>query len=53
MNSGRSVTARLVLRDGETVFNSPMAEVTNDELIRQMVEREITGLWPDAAASRG
>jgi ABC-type sugar transport system ATPase subunit len=31
-----------VLRDGETVFSAPMAEVTNDELVRQMVGRTIS-----------
>lgn len=46
MNELRQVGDRAtVLRDGETVFSSPMAEVTNDELIRQMVGREITGLY--------
>lgn len=30
-----------VLRDGETVFTGPMAEVTNDDLVRLMVGREI------------
>jgi rhamnose transport system ATP-binding protein len=30
-----------VLRDGETVFTAAMAEVTNGELVRQMVGREL------------
>ena len=30
-----------VLRDGETVFTSPMSEVTNDELVRHMVGRAL------------
>ncbi len=46
MNELRQVGDRVtVLRDGATVFTSAMAGVTNDELIRQMVGREITGLY--------
>ncbi len=32
-----------VLRDGETVFSGLMGDVTNDELIRQMVGRPVDG----------
>jgi rhamnose transport system ATP-binding protein len=35
-----------VLRDGRVVGTRPMAEVTRDELIRLMVGREITAVFP-------
>ena len=35
-----------VLRDGETIETRPMAEVTRQELIRLMVGREISAIFP-------
>ncbi|MDN7182874.1 sugar ABC transporter ATP-binding protein [Caballeronia sp. SEWSISQ10-4 2] len=37
-----------VLRDGRTVNTSPIAEVTRDSLVRMMVDRELSELYPGA-----
>ena len=40
-----------VLRDGRTVDTSPIAEVTRDSLVRMMVDRELSDLYPGSASS--
>jgi ABC-type sugar transport system ATPase subunit len=42
-----------VLRDGETVFTSPMAHVSNEDLIRHMVGRPLDGAARRTGLSRG
>lgn len=42
-----------VLRDGRTVFSAPMAEVSNEELIRQMVGRSVESAARRPDAPRG
>lgn len=42
-----------VLRDGRTVFTAPMAEVSNEELIRQMVGRSVESAARPPDAPRG
>ena len=42
-----------VLRDGSYVGTKPMAEVTRDELIRMMVGRTITNLFPKQDVAAG
>jgi ribose transport system ATP-binding protein len=39
-----------VLRDGRTVDTSPIAEVTRDSLVRMMVDRELSELYPGSAS---
>jgi ribose transport system ATP-binding protein len=39
-----------VLRDGHTVDTSPIAEVTRDSLVRMMVDRELSELYPGSAS---
>ena len=34
-----------VLRDGQTVHNGPLKDLTTDQLIRHMVGREITSMY--------
>jgi ABC-type sugar transport system ATPase subunit len=42
----RSVGDRVtVLRDGETVHTCPLTELTTDQLIKQMVGREVTAIY--------
>ncbi len=36
-----------VLRDGQSIITKPAAEITRDEMIRYMVGREITDLFPE------
>ncbi|SAL20956.1 ABC transporter [Caballeronia sordidicola] len=40
-----------VLRDGRTVATSPIAEVTRDSLVRMMVDRELSDLYPGSTRS--
>ncbi|KQR76540.1 D-ribose transporter ATP-binding protein [Burkholderia sp. Leaf177] len=40
-----------VLRDGRTVNTSPIADVTRDSLVRMMVDRELSDLYPGSASS--
>src|ERR1700712_14239 len=40
-----------VLRDGRTVDTSPIAHVTRDSLVRMMVDRELSDLYPGSAVS--
>jgi ribose transport system ATP-binding protein len=40
-----------VLRDGRTVDTSPIADVTRDSLVRMMVDRELSDLYPGSASS--
>ncbi|MGV7241242.1 sugar ABC transporter ATP-binding protein [Caballeronia sp. M23-90] len=40
-----------VLRDGRTVDTSPIAEVTRNSLVRMMVDRELSDLYPGSASS--
>lgn len=42
-----------VLRDGQFVGAAPYAEVTRDDLIRMMVGRDLSDLFPKTAASVG
>ncbi|MCX6624841.1 MAG: sugar ABC transporter ATP-binding protein [Acidobacteria bacterium] len=42
-----------ILRDGETVHTSPLSEITNDEIIRQMVGREMNALYHREAVPPG
>lgn len=40
-----------VLRDGRTVDTSPIAQVTRDSLVRMMVDRELSDLYPGSSSS--
>jgi ribose transport system ATP-binding protein len=40
-----------VLRDGRTVDTSPIADVTRDSLVRMMVDRELSDLYPGSTVS--
>jgi len=42
-----------VMRDGEYIATSPIAETTVDELVRRMVGRDVTNLFPKEAAPLG
>jgi rhamnose transport system ATP-binding protein len=42
-----------VLRDGEVTHDGPTAELTNDELVRRMVGRELSQLFPKLDAEIG
>ncbi|MCC7499179.1 MAG: sugar ABC transporter ATP-binding protein [Bryobacterales bacterium] len=42
-----------ILRDGETVHTAPLGEITNDEIIRQMVGREMSALYHREPAKVG
>ncbi len=42
-----------VLRDGDTVFTGELSEVTNDEIIRHMVGREMTAIYTREAYPPG
>ncbi|MHB8523710.1 MAG: sugar ABC transporter ATP-binding protein [Limisphaerales bacterium] len=42
-----------VLRDGKWVATQPVAETSLDEIVRQMVGRELTQLYPPKSSRRG
>jgi len=42
-----------VMRDGEYIATSPIADTTVDELVRQMVGRDVTALYPKEVAPVG
>jgi rhamnose transport system ATP-binding protein len=42
-----------VLRDGEVTFEGPVGELTPDELVRKMVGRELSQLFPKGEAEIG
>ena len=42
-----------ILRDGHLIATSPVAEVTTDDLIRRMVGRSLSTLYPKASAPIG
>ena len=42
-----------VLRDGETVYTGPLAELSTDQLIRHMVGREVTAIYSRVALPPG
>ncbi|MGC8792508.1 MAG: sugar ABC transporter ATP-binding protein [Bryobacteraceae bacterium] len=42
-----------VLRDGETVYSGPLAEVTTEEIIRHMVGREVTAIYQRSSQTPG
>jgi len=42
-----------VLRDGRVIGTKPVAETTVDEVVRMMVGRELTQMYPDKASGRG
>jgi rhamnose transport system ATP-binding protein len=42
-----------VMRDGEYIATSPIAETTVDELVRRMVGRDVTNLFPKEVAPLG
>jgi rhamnose transport system ATP-binding protein len=42
-----------VLRDGEVTFDGPVADLTTDELVRKMVGRELSQLFPKSDAEIG
>src|SRR5690606_33562652 len=42
-----------VMRDGRWVSTGPAAELTVEELVRRMVGREVSSLYPESAADLG
>jgi rhamnose transport system ATP-binding protein len=42
-----------VMRDGLQVFTGPLEGLTRDDLVRRMVGRELSALFPKQAATRG
>ena len=42
-----------VMRDGRRVFSGPLEGLTRDDLVRRMVGRELSAMFPKQAASRG
>jgi rhamnose transport system ATP-binding protein len=42
-----------VMRDGRQVFTGPLEGLTRDDLVRRMVGRELSAMFPKQAATRG
>src|SRR6266699_737271 len=42
-----------VMRDGRQVFTGPLDGLTRDDLVRRMVGRELSAMFPKQAATRG
>jgi rhamnose transport system ATP-binding protein len=42
-----------VMRDGRKVFSGPLEGLDRDDLVRRMVGRELSAMYPKQAASRG